>query len=96
MGMYVNSTTVLCLSPSMSDRPEDFATETVTVGVAMNGQDFNDETSNASVTFEGTGSSAVIWHFLMVILLLALMILGLMMVCIGIYNYYRSAPGLRG
>lgn len=26
MGMYINSTTVLCLSPAMSEQPEDYAT----------------------------------------------------------------------
>jgi len=46
MGMFINSTTVLCLSPTISDRPEDFATESVFVGVAMNGQDFDTESSN--------------------------------------------------
>lgn len=44
--MYINSTTVLCLSPTISDRPEDFATESVFVGVAMNGQDFETDSSN--------------------------------------------------
>ena len=46
LGMFINSTTVLCLSPTISDRPEDFATESVFVGVAMNGQDFETDSSN--------------------------------------------------
>jgi hypothetical protein len=87
LGMYINSTTVLCLSPTISDRPEDFATETVFVGVAMNGQDFETETSSVQVTFVGTGDSSAIWHFLASLLLFSLMILGIVMLCIGLYNY---------
>ena len=87
MGMFINSTTVLCLSPTISDRPEDFATESVFVGVAMNGQDFDNESSNVKVTFIGTGDSSALWHFLASILLFSLMILGLAMLCIGLYNY---------
>lgn len=87
LGMYINSTTVLCLSPTISDRPEDFATETVFVGIAMNGQDFETETSSAQVTFIGTGDSSALWHFLASLLLFSLMILGLVMLCIGLYNY---------
>ena len=42
MGMYVNETSVMCVTPHISGRPEDYYRETVNVIVAMNGQDFND------------------------------------------------------
>ena len=37
MGMYINSTTVMCVTPHIQGRPEDYGRETVLVTVAMNG-----------------------------------------------------------
>jgi hypothetical protein len=37
MGMYINETTVMCITPHIQGRPEDYARETVQVTVAMNG-----------------------------------------------------------
>ena len=42
MGMYINETTILCVTPHIQGRPEDYTYHTVKVAVAMNGQDFND------------------------------------------------------
>lgn len=47
MGMYVNQTTMLCLTPHISGSTDDYSSTTVTVGIAMNGQDFLEDTSNA-------------------------------------------------
>ena len=74
MGMYINSTTVMCVTPHIQGRPDDYGRETVQVTVAMNGQDFNDIDSDAYVTFVGTGSNGG-WKILIFILLLALLIL---------------------
>ena len=57
MGMYINETAVMCVTPHIQGKPEDYARETVQVTVAMNGQDFNDIYSDAYVTFVGTGAS---------------------------------------
>lgn len=73
MGMYINSTAVMCVTPHIQGHPEDYGRETVQLTVAMNGQDFNDIDSDAYVTFVGTGSNGG-WKILIFILLLALLI----------------------
>ena len=87
MGMYVNETSVMCVTPHINGRPEDYYRETVNVIVAMNGQDFNDVMSDAYVTFIGTGSDKGILIFLLAILLLALLILACITCCAAVLNY---------
>jgi len=53
----------------------------------MNGQDFEIDSGDAFVTFIGTGDSSALWHFLASLLIFSLLILGLVMLCIGLYNY---------
>lgn len=40
MGLYINSTFVMCVSPRISGHPDDYYREEVLVRVAINGQDF--------------------------------------------------------
>lgn len=75
LGMYVNETTVLCMPPNFPGQPSDYYKEEVQVTVAMNGQDFNEDQSNAMVTFIGTGSNPAVWHFIIGSLLLALLVM---------------------
>jgi hypothetical protein len=77
MGMYVNDTFVMCVSPRISGHPEDYYRETVTVRVALNGQDFTDIESEAVVTFVGTGKAAGFIHFIIATLLIALLLIAL-------------------
>lgn len=77
MGMYINQTTMLCLTPHIAGTSDDYSTETVTVGIAMNGQDFMEETSYAKVTFVGTGSGPGFFHFVITALLIALLLLAI-------------------
>ena len=44
---YINKTTILCLTPNIQDDPSDISEEEVTVTVALNGIDFNDDYSTA-------------------------------------------------
>ena len=82
MGMYINETTVMCVTPHIQGRPEDYGRVSVQVTVAMNGQDFNDIQSDAYVTFVGTGSDSNILKILFFCLLLALLILALVAYCL--------------
>ena len=77
MGMYINETAVMCITPHIQGRPEDYSRETVQVTVAMNGQDFNDIDSDAYVTFVGTGSDSNLLKILILCLLLALLIVSI-------------------
>lgn len=95
MGMYVNETFVMCVTPHISGHPEDYYRETVNVVVAMNGLDFNDVESDAYVTFVGTGSDKGILIFLLAILLLALLILACLTCCAAILNY-RAVDDRKG
>ena len=92
MGMYVNETAILCVSPRIPGDPEDYSEETVKVTVAMNGQDFADTESDAYVTFIGTGSPLAIWKFIITILLLALLGLGILYCCAAV-NHNRDSTG---
>ena len=74
MGMYINETTVMCVTPHIQGHPEDYSRETVQVTIAMNGQDFNDIGSDAYVTFVGTGSDNTLLKLFLLVLLLALLI----------------------
>lgn len=86
MGMYVNETTLLCVTPNTGD-PEDYGTNTVKVSVAMNGQDFNQEDSEAEVTFVGTGSNTNILKILFWIILLSLLGVAIAYFGMALMNY---------
>jgi hypothetical protein len=93
MGMYVNETAILCVSPRIPGDPEDYSEETVKVTVAMNGQDFGDMESDAYVTFMGTGSPLAIWKFIITILLLALLGLGILYCCAALQHVELPSQG---
>lgn len=81
MGMYINETAVMCVTPHVQGHPEDYGRETVQVTVAMNGQDFNEVSSDAYVTFVGTGSDSNLLKILFFCLLLALLIIAIALYC---------------
>ena len=81
MGLYINETTILCVTPHIKGRPEDYYRETVQVTVAMNGQDFNEMQSDAYVTFIGQGSDGKLLYFIIASLLIALLIIALYFCC---------------
>ena len=87
MGIYINETTILCITPHIKGRPEDYYRETVQVTIAMNGQDFNEVNSDAYVTFVGTGADSRLIYFLIAILLIALLILALVACCAATINF---------
>lgn len=89
MGMYINETTVMCVSPHAPGEPEDYDSETVIVGIALNGQDFNDVTSSAEVTFIGTGGSNKIFLFIISTMLIGLLLLALLMCCSALIETIR-------
>jgi hypothetical protein len=74
MGFYVNKTAIKCLTPSISEDPEDIWRETVKITVALNGQDFDEESSEADLTFVGSGSEYGFWPFIMGTLLIGLLL----------------------
>ena len=52
--VYVNATTIKCTTPPADDAPDSIYRETVVLSVAMNGQDFLEDSSTTEFTFVGT------------------------------------------
>lgn len=84
MGMFINEKQIMCVTPHIQGRPEDYYRETVQVTVALNGQDFNEVESDAYVTFVGTGSDTRLLYLIITVLLLALLILAIVACCAGL------------
>lgn len=74
-GVFVNSTTVKCTTPASNEPPESIYREAVQVSVALNGQDYAEETSQAEFTFVGT--APYISFATIILLALALLFAGL-------------------
>lgn len=84
--MYVNKTTIKCITPTVQDDPEDIWRETVRITVALNGQDFDEEQSDADFTFIGTGSTLVFWPYVLGTLLIGLLLVALIVFCSALLN----------
>lgn len=98
IGMYVNSTAILCISPSSNLNPEDVYREEVQVTVAMNGQDFDSEKSNAYVTFVGTGSDLKLLSIILFCLLAGALMVAVFFLISTCLTYFRTQdrPSSRG
>jgi hypothetical protein len=86
MGFYVNKTAIKCLTPSISEDPEDIWRETVKITVALNGQDFDEESSEADLTFVGSGSEYGFCPFIMGTLLIGLLLVAAVTYCSAWFN----------
>ena len=82
----MNETTIKCLTPSITEDPEDIWRETVRITVALNGQDFDDDTSEADLTFVGTGSEYGFWPYVMGTLLIGLLLVAAVVYCSAYFN----------
>jgi hypothetical protein len=87
MGMYINSTTMLCLSPHIPGTSDDYSSVKVKLAVAFNGQDFLEDTSSASVTFVGTGTNHGYILYLFTALLIALFLIALVTCLFALFNF---------
>lgn len=86
---YINSTTILCLTPSIQIDPSDISLENVVVTVAMNGIDFNDGSSEISFTFIGTGSTISTWVIIMGTLIFGLLIISVLVLVTGMKEFMK-------
>lgn len=73
------------MTPSVTDDPEDIYREKVKFTLAMNGFDFDDETSTNDFTFVGTGYSLGLLPQILGILLIGVLIVAGI---VFIQNYY--------
>lgn len=81
MGTYVNKTAIKCVTPSITEDPENIWRETVKITVALNGQDFDEETSEVDFTFVGQGSLYGFWPYVIGTLLIGLLLISLIVFC---------------
>lgn len=56
IAVFVNETTVKCLTPSLLENPEDIYREKVVFSVSMNGYDYPYEINSFAFLFVGTGN----------------------------------------
>lgn len=87
---YINATTMICLTPTISEDPSDISEEQVTVSVAMNGVDFNDDISRAVFTFTGTGGGLSAWVIIMGTLIFGLLIVSVLIFVSGVQAWWRT------
>jgi len=87
---YINTTTILCLTPNIADDPSDISEETVLVTVAMNGVDFNEYESEVNFMFIGTGSVVSTWVIIMGTLIFGLLILSIAIFLGGLQEFIRQ------
>ena len=83
-GQLVNSTTVKCVTPSVTDNPEDIYRETVKVVLAQNGQNYNEYESNAQYTFVGTGKQSSFWPWILALVLIFILLIAIAL-CIALW-----------
>ena len=84
--IYINQTTIKCVTPVFEDDPDSIYKETVKLTVAMNGVDHEDASSELEFTFNGTGTYLVFWPFLIGALLIGLLIVAVIMCCATLFQ----------
>jgi hypothetical protein len=90
MAVFVNSTAIKCVTPSVPDDPANIYREEVDFGVSMNGYDFRGETSQ--FVFVGTGSQAGLMPTILLILFGGILI-GALIYFFQNYYQYLSLGG---
>ena len=65
------------MTPNIKESPSEISTEVVELTIAMNGVDFNDDYSDITVTFVGTGQGMSIAVIIMGTLIFALLIISI-------------------
>jgi hypothetical protein len=72
------------LTPNIREAPSDISQETAEVTVAMNGVDYNDDFSDVTVVFVGTGQGMSIWVIIMGTMIFALLIIAIIVFLFGL------------
>lgn len=72
------------MTPNIKEAPSEISTEVVDLTIAMNGVDFNDDYSDLTVTFVGTGQGMSIAVIIMGTLIFALLIISIIVFLFGL------------
>lgn len=71
--VYLNETHIKCMTPSVTEDPEDIYKEQVNFQVSMNGFDFEDADASITFTFNGKATSTGMVMYVILILLLGVL-----------------------
>lgn len=87
LAVFVNETSIKCVTPSVLDEPDDVYRELVTFSIAMNGYDYDFEVNSFDFTFVGTGS-----YFGLGPAILGILLVGVVLIAFILFtqNYYQS------
>ena len=88
LAVFVNQTAIKCVTPSVLDEPEDIYEEVVSFGVAMNGYDYDFDSTQLTFKFIGTGSFFGLGPTIILILLSGVL---LIVVIVFIKQNFESA-----
>lgn len=72
------------MTPNTKEAPSEISTEVVEITVAMNGVDYNDDFSDVTVVFVGTGQGMSIMVIIMGTLIFALLIISIIVFLFGL------------
>jgi hypothetical protein len=65
----------------VSDDPDDIWRESVKLTVSLNGQDYDEESSEVDFTFVGTGSTLVFWPYVLGTLIIGMLLVAIITFC---------------
>jgi hypothetical protein len=85
-GVFINKTTIMCLTPRVNEDPQDYIKEIVPLRVTLNGQDYTEDEEGIDFAFIGTGSALKFWPWILAILLFGLLIVALILFCSALLN----------
>jgi hypothetical protein len=86
----VNSSVIICDSPSITDEPDSIYRETVSLTVALNGITFGEDVSELEFTFVGTGTYLSFWPFIVGAILLAVLAMVVINCCGELLNGFSN------
>ena len=89
-GVYINATTIKCITPLIKDDPDTIFKEIVYVQVALNGQDFTDKTDKCLFTFYGDATYFIYWPYFIGFMLIALFLVAFLVLCFTLISKYNQ------
>ena len=78
-GALINSTLIKCVTPTITERPEDVDKEVVVLSIALNSQNFNENESTWDYTFVGTGTGTSFWPWIIALILVFILLIAIIL-----------------
>lgn len=94
LAVFVNSTSIKCVTPSVLDEPEDIFREEVQFSIAMNGYDYDYDANSFDFTFVGTGSEFGLGPQTLIILMSGLLLVAFVLFVQNYFTQFGYDPQL--